>query len=302
VRVEPSGQLTVHTGVSPHGQGNETTFAQLAADFFGVTPEDVVVHHGDTASTQTGIGTFGSRSAAVGGSAIYLAAQQVREKAVRIAAHLMEASAEDVQLQDGNWTVQGVPEKSVTLAQISGAAYGGNVPSGDEPGLEATRFFNQPGGNETFPFGVHVAVVEVDAETGKVRLERYLAVDDVGPVMNPMIVDGQRHGGIAQGVGQALYEQVVYDESGQLVSGSLMDYALPTAHVLPNYELDRTETPTPRNPLGVKGIGEAGTIGSTPAVRNAVLDALSQLGIRDLDMPCTATKVWSLIRQAKGQP
>jgi carbon-monoxide dehydrogenase large subunit len=300
VRVEPSGKVTVHTGTSPHGQGNETTFAQIAADLLGVEPEDVVVHHGDTAKTQTGIGTFGSRSAAVGGSAVLLAGQTVREKIIRIAAHLMEASVEDVSLEDGKWTVQGAPQKAVGLGQVSAAAYGGNIPQGDEPGLESTRFFNQPMGQETFPFAVHVAVVDVDRDTGRVTLRRYVAVDDVGPVINPMIVDGQRHGGIAQGVGQALYENVVYDESGQLVTGSLMDYALPTAHVLPMYELDRTETPTPRNPLGVKGVGELGTIASTPAVRNAVLDALSQLGVRDLDMPCTAPRVWEAIQGASG--
>jgi carbon-monoxide dehydrogenase large subunit len=229
-----------------------------------------------------------------------LASQDVRSKAGRLAAHLLEASPEDVRLEGGQWTVQGAPQRSVTLTEIAAAAYGGNVPATDEPGLEATRHFNQPGGQETFPFGVHIAVVEVDRETGRVTLQRFVAVDDVGPVINPMIVDGQRHGGIAQGAAQALLEQVVYDESGQLVTGSLMDYAIPTAHALPNFELDRTETPTTRNPLGVKGVGEAGTIGSTPAVRNAALDALSQIGIRDLDMPCTATRVWAAIRGAGG--
>src|SRR5205823_7556382 len=207
---------------------------------------------------------------------------------------------EDVALEQRQWTVAGAPQRSVGLGQIAAAAYAGNIPAGDEPGLEATRFFNQPPGQETFPFGVHLAVVEIDPDTGQVHLERYVAVDDVGPVINPMLVDGQRHGGIAQGAAQALLEQVVYDDDGQLVTGSLMDYAIPTAAHLPDFELDRTETPSPRNPLGVKGVGEAGTIGSTPAVRNAVLDALSQLGVKDLDMPCTAPKVWRLIQQAKG--
>jgi carbon-monoxide dehydrogenase large subunit len=299
VRVEPSGQVSVYTGVSPHGQGNETTFAQIVADQLGVDPENVVVHHGDTATTQTGIGTFGSRSAAIGGSAVYLAGDDVVSKAVRIAAHLMEASVEDIRLVDGRWTVQGTTN-SVGLPQISAAAYGGNLPQGDEPGLESTRFFNAPAGTETFPFGMHMAVVEVDPDTGKVSLERYLAVDDVGPVINPMIVDGQRHGGICQGAAQALLEHVVYDEDGQLVTGSLMDYAIPTAYVLPQFELDRTATRSPRNPLGVKGIGEAGTIGSTPAVRNAVLDALSQRGVRDLDMPCSAPRVWRLLQGASA--
>jgi aerobic carbon-monoxide dehydrogenase large subunit len=301
VRVEAGGQVTAYTGTSPHGQGGETSMAQIVADLLGVRPEEIVVHHGDTASTPTGIGTMGSRSAAVGGSAMLLAGQQVRAKAVRIAAHLMEASPEDVTLEAGRWTVQGAPQKAIGLKEIAAAAYGGKVPTTDEPGLEATRFFNQPVGQETFPFGIHLAVVEVDSDTGRVTLQRYVAVDDVGPVINPMIVDGQRHGGIAQGAAQALLEEVVYDETGQLVTGSLMDYAIPTAHMLPDFELDRTETPSPRNPLGVKGVGEAGTIGSTPAVRNAVLDALSQVGIRDIDMPCTAPKVWRLLQEAKAR-
>ena len=299
VRVEPGGQVTVHTGTSPHGQGGETTMAQIVADDLGVPPEQIVVHHGDTARTQTGIGTFGSRSVAVGGSAVKMAALQVKEKAIRIAAHLIEASPDDVDLQvDGSWGVQGAPERAVSLPQIAAAAYGGNVPASDEPGLEATRFFKPE--DSTYPFGVHIAVVAIDPETGKVELQRYIAVDDVGTVINPMLLDGQRHGGIAQGVGQALWEEVVYDEDGQLVTGSLMDYALPTASHLPNYELDGTVTLSPRNPLGAKGVGEAGTIGSTPAVRNAVLDALSQLGIKDLDIPCTAPRVWRLIQEAKG--
>jgi carbon-monoxide dehydrogenase large subunit len=302
VRVEASGKVTAYTGTSPHGQGSETAMAQIVADDLGVSPEEVIVHHGDTATTPTGIGTFGSRSAAVGGSAVKLAAEQVRAKAVRIAAHLMEASPEDVALEDGRWVVQGAPQKAVGLPEIAAAAYGGNLPPDDEPGLEATRFFKAPPGSETFPFGVHVAVVEVDPDTARVHLERYVAVDDVGRTINPMLVDGQRHGGIAQGVAQALLEEVVYDETGQLVTGSLMDYALPTAAHLPDFELDRTETPSPRNPLGVKGVGEAGTIGSTPAVRNAVLDALSPLGIRDLDIPCTAPRLWRLMKEAKGGP
>jgi carbon-monoxide dehydrogenase large subunit len=298
VRVEASGEVTVHTGTSPHGQGSETAMAQIVAEDLGVSPENVVVHHGDTHTTPTGVGTFGSRSAAVGGSAVKLAAEQVRAKAVRIAAHLMEASPDDVSLEDGRWVVQGAPQKAVGLPEIAAAAYGGNVPVEDEPGLEATRFFKAAPGSETFPFGVHVAVVDVDPDTGRAHVERYVAVDDVGRVINPMLVDGQRHGGIAQGLAQALLEEVVYDESGQLVTGSLMDYAIPTAVHLPNFELDRTETPSPRNPLGVKGVGEAGTIGSTPAVRNAVLDALSPLGIKDLDMPCTAPRLWRLIQDA----
>jgi carbon-monoxide dehydrogenase large subunit len=298
VRVEPGGNVTVYTGTSPHGQGGETAMAQIVADQLGVTPEEIVVHHGDTANTPTGIGTMGSRSAAVGGSAVLLAGQQVREKVVRIAAHLMEAAPGDVELENGQWTLQGAPARSVSLGEVAGAAYTANVPAGDEPGLEATRFFKPEG--ETYPFGVHIAVVEIDPETGRVTLKRFVAVDDCGQVINPMLVDGQRHGGYAQGIAQALLEEARYDESGQLLTGSLLDYAIPTAAHLPDFEMDRTVTPSPRNPLGAKGIGEAGTIGSTPAVRNAVLDALSALGVRDLDIPCTSQRIWQKIQAAKA--
>jgi len=297
VRVEAGGgQVTAYTGTSPHGQGSETAMAQIVADQLGVAVDDVVVLHGDTATTPTGMGTNGSRSAVVGGSAMFLAVTQVKEKASRIASHLLEASVDDVELGDGRFAVRGVAGKSVGLADVAAAAYTGNVPAGDEPGLEATRFFKPEG--ETYPFGVHIAVVDVDRETGRVTLRRHIAVDDCGPVINPLLVDGQRHGGIVQGAAQALFEEVIYDEQGQLVSGSLNDYALPTAHAFPMFELDRTETPSPRNPLGVKGIGEAGTIGSTPAVRNAVLDALLPLGITDFDMPATSNRVWQAIRSA----
>jgi CO/xanthine dehydrogenase Mo-binding subunit len=294
--VEPSGIVTAHTGTSPHGQGTVTTMSQLIADHLGVDMEDIRVLHGDTARTPTGVGTFGSRSAVVGGSAMILAADQVAEKAVRIAAHLLEASPGDVEKVPGGYAVRGAGDRGTTLAQVAGAAYGGNVPDGDEPGLEATRFFQPPG--MTCPFGVHVAVVDVDRETGKVSLRRFVAVDDCGPIINPLIAEGQRHGGIAQGVAQALFEEVVYDEQGQLVTASLNDYAVPTASAFPMFELDRTETPSPLNPLGVKGIAEATTIGSTPAIRNAVLDALRPLGITHLDMPFTSYKVWRAIQAA----
>ena len=298
VRVEPSGKVLVHTGTSPHGQGTETSMAQIVADSLGVNIDDIVVLHGDTAMTQTGIGTFGSRSAAVGGGAMVRAVDQVKDKAVRIAAHLLEASPEDVEHNDGRFAVAGAAERAVTLGEIAAAAYGGNVPPGDEPGLESTRFFKPD--DSVFPFGVHIAVVDVDPDTGRVTLRRFIAVDDVGNVINPMLLDGQRHGGIVQGVAQALCEEVVYDESGQLISGTLNDYAVPTAHMLPMFELDRTVTTTARNPLGVKGVGEAGTIGSTPALRNAVLDALHQFGVTDFDMPATAVRVWKAIQATKG--
>jgi carbon-monoxide dehydrogenase large subunit len=297
VRVEPSGTITAYTGMSPHGQGTQTSLAQIIADELGVDIDSIVVNYGDTATTPTGNGTGGSRGAVMGGSSMLIAGTQVKEKAIRIAAHLLEASADDVELADGTWSVKGT-DKSVTLGQISAAAYGGNVPEGDEPGLEATRFFKAEG--ETYPFGVHIAVVDVDGDTGRVTLRRFIAVDDVGNVINPMLLDGQRHGGIAQGAAQALFEEVVYDDDGQLITGTFGDYAMPTAHMLPMFELDRTVTPSPRNPLGVKGIGEAGTIGSTPAVRNAVLDALLALGITDFDMPATSVKVWKAIQGVNG--
>ncbi|MFN8526351.1 MAG: xanthine dehydrogenase family protein molybdopterin-binding subunit [Chloroflexota bacterium] len=298
VRVEATGKVTAYTGTSPHGQGTQTSLAQILADQLGVDIDDIIVNYGDTATTPTGNGTGGSRGAVMGGSSMLIAGTQVREKAVRIAAHLMEASADDVEVRHGGFGVRGAESKTVTLAQVAGAAYGGNVPAGDEPGLEATRFFKAEG--ETYPFGVHIAVVDVDPETGRVTLRKFIAVDDVGNVINPMLLDGQRHGGIAQGAAQALWEEVVYDEDGQLITGSFGDYAMPTAHYLPMFDLDRTVTPSPRNPLGVKGIGEAGTIGSTPAVRSAVVDALHPFGIGALDMPATSVKVWQAIQSAKS--
>jgi carbon-monoxide dehydrogenase large subunit len=298
VRVHASGKVTVLTGCSPHGQGNETSYAQIVADGLGVSPEDVEVFHGDTQIVPFGTGTFGSRSAAVGGTAVYLSVQKVREKARAIAAHLLEAPPEKVTWDGTRFVVQGDPNRAKTLGEVAGAAHLATpLPPEIEPGLEASTVFDPS--NFTWPFGTHVAVVEVDPETGKVQFERYVAVDDCGNVINPLLVDGQVHGGIAQGIGQALYEQAVYDEHGQLLTGSLMDYAVPKAEDLPSYETDRTVTPSPVNPMGVKGVGEAGTIAATPAVVNAVLDALSPLGIRELDMPLTTEKIWRAIRGAK---
>ncbi len=295
VRVEPSGQVTVLAGTSPHGQGHTTTFAQIVADELGVPLKNIAVRFNDTAVVATGVGTFGSRSAALGGSAVLGASQRVRDKVVRIAADALEASVADIEVEQGRIGVRGVPDRSTTLAAVAARAYGGDVPDGDEPGLEANRFFKPAG--ETFPFGAHLAVVQVDRDTGKSRLVKFMAVDDCGRVLNPLILDGQRHGGIAQGAGQALFEQVVYDNEGQLVTSTMGDYAMPRAVDFPVFELDRTETPTPRNPLGVKGIGEAGTIGSTPAIMNAVVDALSHLGVRNIDMPATSERVWQLLHE-----
>ncbi len=300
VRVHPTGKATVYTGSSAHGQGHETTFAQLAASELGVPVEDVDVVHGDTGQVQFGTGTFGSRSAAVGGGAIHMSVAKIREKAKRLAAHLLEAAPEDIVYEDGRLFVAGAPAEAKTIQEIAFAAhvYAEDLPEGMEPGLEATSYFDPK--NFTWPFGTHAAIVEIDPDTGAVTLQRYIAVDDVGNVINPMIVDGMVHGGIAQGVGQALQEEAVYDDDGQLLTGSMMDYAVPTAEEFPNYETDRTVTPTPVNPMGVKGAGETATIAASPAVTNAVVDALSPLGVRHIDMPAKPEKVWRAMQEAKS--
>lgn len=295
VRVLPTGKVIVMTGISPHGQGEETTFAQVVADRLGCPIEDIEIVHGDTDQVSMGWGTYGSRSTAVGGGALAVALDRVVEKARRIAAHSLEAAVEDLRFDGGRFSVRGVPDRAVSFAEVALKAHlAWSLPAGVEPGLEATANYNPV--NFTYPFGTHVAVVEVDPETGQVALRRYIAVDDCGPRINPMIVDGQVRGGIVQGIGQALWETAVYDEAGQLVSGSLMDYALPKARFLPPIETDATVTPAPHNPLGVKGVGETGTIAATPTVVNAVLDALEPLGIRDLDMPLTPERIWRAIQ------
>jgi aerobic carbon-monoxide dehydrogenase large subunit len=299
VRVHLTGKVVVTAGSQSHGQGHETTLSQVVASELGVPVEDVTVEHSDTLGTPFGYGTYGSRSAAVGAVAVYQSLQRIKEKARRIGAHMLEADVEDVVFEDGRAFVKGSPDTAKTIQEIAGAAaLGYDLPEGDEPFLDDTAYYDPP--NCTFPFGTHVAVVEVDGETGEVKLKRYVAVDDVGKVINPMIVDGQVHGGIAQGVAQALWETAAYDENGQLVTSSLMDYAIPKARFLPALEVDRTETPTDVNPLGVKGAGETGTIASTPAVVNAVVDALAPLGITHIDMPLTPERVWQAIRQAKN--
>jgi len=297
IRVEPTGSVTLFTGSHSHGQGHETTFAQLIADDLGIPLENVEVVHGDTGKVPFGMGTYGSRSLAVGGSAIVKSLEKIKEKGTKIAAHLLEASAEDLDFADGKWTVKGT-DKSVAFGDVSLTAYvPHNYPEGLEPGLDETSFYDPV--NFTYPFGAHMAVVEVDPDTGKVDLKRFIACDDVGNVVNPMIVDGQIHGGVAQGIGQALLEGAVYDESGQLNTASYLDYALPRADDLPSFELDRTVTPCLHNPLGAKGCGEAGTIGSTPAVVNAVVDALRPMGVTDLEMPLSPQRVWAAMQQAK---
>jgi carbon-monoxide dehydrogenase large subunit len=313
VRVEPTGKVTVLTGASPHGQGQETSFAQIAADMLGVDLGDVLVLHGDTSIVQYGIGTFGSRATAVGGTALVYAIEKVIAKAKAIAAHMMQTEVDNVVFENGKFTLKqaqaaaagadaatasaatATPPKQLSIQEVALAAHlAVNIPPDSEPGLAATHFFEPK--NFTFPFGTHICVVEVDKETGEVKILRYIAVDDCGKVINPLLVEGQIQGGIAQGLGQALWEEVVYDENGQLITGELMDYALPKAQTVPRYELDRTETPTDVNPLGIKGVGEAGTIGATPAIVNAVVDALAPYGVKDIEMPLRPEKVWRLMK------
>ena len=289
VRVEPSGTVTVFTGISPHGQGGGTTFAQIVADQLGADFDTIVVQYGDTGNTPMGQGTMGSRSIAVGGTALVRAVGKVRDKARQIAANMLEANPDDVVLEGGTYQVKGVPSRSLTLAQIADQAYSDKLPKEIDPGLEASDFFTP---TLIYPFGAHVAVVEIERETGRITLREYYTVDDCGPRLSPMLVEGQVHGGLAQGIAQALLEEVVYDENGQLLSGSLMDYTLPRAGDFPMFTTDQTVTPTPHNPLGVKGIGEAATIGSTPAIANAVADALAVFGVRHLDIPLRPERVW----------
>ncbi|MBO0688114.1 MAG: xanthine dehydrogenase family protein molybdopterin-binding subunit [Candidatus Dormibacteraeota bacterium] len=298
VKVLPTGSVTLFTGASPHGQGHETTFAQIAADALGVPYDAIDVRHGDTAEGPAmASGTYGSRSVAVGGVAVQHACLRVVDKARRLAAHLLESAEEDVVADRGRFFVKGSPDRARTLSELAFAAYGADLPEGMEQGLEATTYFDPP--NFTWPFGAHVCAVEVDRETGAVEILRYVAVDDCGNVINPTIVEGQVHGGILQGIAQALYEEAVYDETtGQLKTSTLIDYLVPTPCEAPRLELDATVTPSPTNELGVKGIGEAGTIPVTAAVINAICDALSPLGIEHVDMPASPERLWRLMQGA----
>ena len=298
VRVYPTGVVRVYIGASPHGQGEETTFAQIVAEEFGYPVENIEIVHGDTETTPQGWGTYGSRTTAVCGSAVKVAAQRVKEKAKKIAAHLMEAAEQDIEWTDGRFSVRGSPDQGKGMAEVALMAnVAWNMPEGVEPGLEATAFFDPT--NFVYPFGSHVCTVEVDAETGEVKVLRYVAVDDCGPHINPMIVQGQIHGGVVQGLGEALQEICIYDDSGQLATGTMMDYAVPKATQMPRIETDNTVTPSPVNPLGVKGCGEAGTIASAACLVNAVCDALAPLGIRHIDKPLTPARVWRAMQAAR---
>ncbi|MEA2386161.1 MAG: aerobic carbon-monoxide dehydrogenase large subunit, partial [Thermoleophilaceae bacterium] len=296
VRVHFTGAVTAYTGTSPHGQGQETTFAQVIADRLGVDPSVVEIVHGDTGTGPHGLGTYGSRTTAVGGEALVRATNKVVEKAKKVCAHVLEAAPEDIEVRDGKFSVKGSPDKGMTLAEVAGAAFipGEGWPEDMEPGLEETAFYDPS--NFVFPFGAHVAVVEIDEDTGNVDVVRYIAVDDCGPAINPNLIDGQVHGGVVHSIGQALFEQVHYDESGQLATGNFVNYCLPSAADVPPIETDRTETPSPVNQLGVKGIGEAGTIAATAAVTNAVIDALKPKGVTYIDMPLTPLRIWEAMQ------
>lgn len=298
VRVQPDGTCTVTIGTGPSGQGHETTWAQIVSDGLGIPMDSIEVQHGDSLDSPMGVGSFGSRSIAVDGSATFEATKRVREKAALIAGHLLEAAPEDIEFADGGAHVAGSPDRTVAWAQIAESAYQPHtLPDGVEGGLESSVVFSPP--NATWPFGSHLALVEVDPETGDVDILEYWATDDCGNVINPMIVDGQIHGGIAQGIAQAMFEEAIYDDLGNLLTTTLVDYPLPAAGNLPMFALDRTVTPTDVNPLGVKGIGEAGTIGSAQTIVNAVVDAVSHLGVKHIEMPLRPKRVWQAIQDAR---
>jgi aerobic carbon-monoxide dehydrogenase large subunit len=299
IRMLPTGKVEVVTGTSPHGQGHETAWSQIVADQLGVAFEDVEVLHGDTRSAYKGLDTYGSRSLAVGGIALVNACQKVIEKAKPVAAHMLECDVSDLEWSGGQFRVRGVPEGGKSLADCALAVFAAHdMPDGIEPNLDADAVYDPV--NFSFPHGTHLCAAEVDTETGRVTLRSYVAVDDVGRVINPLIVEGQVHGGVVQGIAQALFEEAVYDGDGNLLSGTLADYTLPSAADLPDLVSDRTETPSPDHPLGAKGVGEAGTIAATPAVVNAIVDALRPYGVRDIQMPCTPERVWRAVQSSRG--
>jgi carbon-monoxide dehydrogenase large subunit len=300
VAIERDGRITATTGASPHGQGNETTFAQMLADQFGVPLDHVTVQHGDTSIAKQGVGTFGSRSQAVGGTALHMAGTKVKAKMAKFAAALLEAHEEDLVFENGTIAIVGAPAASLKFQHVAAFAYVPvPLPEGiTEPGLSADAYFEPS--NNTYPFGCHISMIEIDRETGEPTLRKLVAVDDAGVLVNPLIVEGQIHGGLAQGIGQAMMEQAVYNADGQLVTGSFMDYAMPRATDFPRFELQSTVTPTPVNPLGAKGVGEAGTLGSTPCIVSAAVDALSTFGVKHVDMPLRPEKLWRIIRGGRS--
>jgi carbon-monoxide dehydrogenase large subunit len=299
VRVSPTGKVQAMIGASPHGQGEETTFAQLISSELGYPVEDIEIVHGDTNRTPMGWGTYGSRTTPVAGAAVIKATRKLKEKAKAMAAHLLEAAVEDIEYDDGKFFVKGSPDNVKSIQDVTlMATLAWDLPEGMDPGFEESQFYDPP--NFVYPFGTHIAVVEVDPITGTVELKRYVAVDDCGPQINPVIVAGQIHGGVVQGIGQALCEGAIYDANGQLLTGSMMDYTMPRADMFPNFELDHTVTPSPHHPAGLKGVGETGTIASTPTVYNAVIDALKPFGIEQIEMPLTSYRVWKAIHDSNG--
>jgi len=296
VRVLPTGKVEVVTGTSPHGQGHETAWSQIVADRLGVPFEDVEILHGDTRTSPRGWDTYGSRSAAVGAIAVSNAALRVIDKAKRIAAHMLEASEDDVEFANGTFSVKGAPGTGKTIQDLAFAAFAAHdMPDGVEPNLDADATFDPVA--LSFPHGTHLCAVDVDTETGRATIRRYVCVDDVGEVINPLIVDGQVHGGVVQGISQALFEEAVYDADGNLTTGSFVDYLLPSAPDVPSMITDRTVSPSTTNPMGVKGVGETGTIAATPAVVNAILDAVRPFGVTDIPMPCTPERIWRAINE-----
>ncbi len=297
VRMLATGKVEVVTGSSAHGQGHETAWSQIVADQLGVPFDDIEIIHGDTQSSPKGMDTYGSRSLTVGAIAVVGATQKVIAKAKKVAAHMLEASEDDIDFADGTFSVRGAPGTGTTIQDIAFATFAAHdLPDGMEPSLDADATYDPE--NFSFPHGTHLCAIDVDTETGRATIRKYVCVDDIGEVINPLIVEGQVHGGLAQGIAQALYEEGVYDEEGNLTTGTLVDYLVPSAVDLPSFTTDRTVSPSTTNPLGVKGVGEAGTIASTPAVVNAIVDALRPFGVTEVPMPCTPERVWRALNEA----
>jgi carbon-monoxide dehydrogenase large subunit len=294
IRIHPTGKAIARFGTKSQGQGHETTYAQIVAEELGIPAAHVQVEEGDTDTAPYGLGTYASRSTPVAGAACAVAARKIRDKAKKIAAHLLEVSEEDLEWEPGKFFVKGAPQKAKTIQEIAFAAYT-NHPQGMEAGLEAVDYYDPP--NLTFPFGSYICVVDIDRGTGEVKIRRFVAVDDCGNIINPMIVDGQIHGGLTMGMAPALFEEISYDESGNVQGGSFMDYLVPTAMETPAWETDKTITPSPHHPLGAKGVGESATVGAPPAIANAVVDALAHLGVRHIDIPITPEKVWTILHE-----
>ena len=294
IRVHPTGKAMARFGTKSQGQGHETTYAQIVAEELGIPAAHIEVEEGDTDTAPYGLGTYASRSTPTAGAAAAMAARKIRDKARKIAAHLLEVSEEDLEWEPGKFSVKGAPQKSKTIQDVAFAAYT-NYPEGMEAGLEATHYYDPP--NLTFPFGSYICVVDIDRGTGEVKIRRFVAVDDCGNIINPMIVDGQIHGGLTMGMAPALYEEIQYDENGTIQGGSFMDYLMPTAMETPSWETEKTVTPSPHHPLGAKGVGESATVGAPPAIVNAVVDALAHLGVRHIDIPITPEKVWKILRE-----